>query len=514
MMSMKRTARAVSAAMSLVALATVASANTPLADPIPAKIQQSNIAVKLQLVASGLAAPNFLTGAGDGTGRRFIVDQNGKIRLVMGDGTLQATPFMDVATGGLLGSDVFAPGGSAGEKGLLGLAFHPDFAHVGTDGYGKFYTYTSVNRTTSTDFDDGLSNTATTGPRTDHQSVINEWTMSNPFSNTASTATRREVMRLDEPQSNHNGGMLAFAPDGYMYVGLGDGGQADDGNTATANGHGTNGNGQNTLTVLGKILRIDPLNPTSHVTADPVSGNGKYRNAASNPYDGVVSGTGYDGQHGLKELYAIGLRNPFRFSFDPTTHMFVIGDVGQNSVEEVDRINYLTGAGTNFGWRIKEGSFNFDPDSTNPGFVYNDGPPIYPDPAHIPTLTDPVAQYDHDEGIAVIGGFIYHGSYIGGLDGKYVFGDYAKDISTPSGRLFVADLDTGVIQELALNVPKFFIKGLGEDDQGRIYVMGSLLAGYNGTDTTGVVYLLVPEPGSLLLLGLAGGASLLRRRRA
>src|SRR5256714_1782410 len=234
-----------------------------------------------------------------------------------------------------------------------------------------------------------------------HQSVIAEWQVSAGNPDVIDPATRREVMRIDDPQSNHNGCTLVFRPsDKYLYISLGDGGAAND----SGAGHNpTTGNGQDLTTVLGKILRIDPLPPALTPSSnDPASANGKYRVPISNPF--VVT---TQPANRVAEIYALGLRNVFRFCFDPPSDKLIAGDVGQDHVEEIDLIE----AGKNYGWNRKEGTFLFN--STNGNVSFDSSP----DPA----LTNPLAEYSHDDGIAVLGGFVDPGRAILALPRQDVF---------------------------------------------------------------------------------------------
>ncbi|MFH1717169.1 MAG: PQQ-dependent sugar dehydrogenase [Planctomycetota bacterium] len=428
----------------------------PLEDPIPEPIVKGAVSIELEAVALALTSPVDLKPAADGTGRLFVVDQSGKIYIIL-EGQLQASPFLDIA------SRLVAPLGIIGshdvndfdERGLLGSALHPGFAEPTSPGYHRVYTYTSEPVGGPADF--------TTDPppaEVNHQSVIAEWTVDDSNPNLANPNTRRELLRIDQPQFNHDGGMLAFGPDGYLYISLGDGGAGND----VGEGHGVSGNGQNIHTVHGSILRIDPLSPVATPdSTDIISANGGYRIPAENPFVGV---------DGVDEIFAYGLRNPFRFSFDSATGKLVVADVGQNFVEEIDIVNI----GGNYGWNLKEGTFRFNPSDGNVSDDLNGLPA---------GLIDPVAQYDHDEGISVIGGYIYRGAAIPELFGKYVFGDFSRSFRPADGRLFYADLDTGVVKELIIGVDdrplNLYVKGFGQDLAGEIYLLASSNLGPFGT---------------------------------
>ncbi|MCH7558327.1 MAG: PQQ-dependent sugar dehydrogenase [Planctomycetes bacterium] len=429
----------------------------PLDDPIPEPIEKGTVSIELETIVSGLTAPVYLAHAGDGTGRLFVVDQPGKIWIIE-NGQLLSTPFLDVT------DRVHMPGffgtldvNDFDERGLLGLAFHPGFADPQSPGYQRIYTYTSEQNDFPADF---TTEPLPVGAVFDHQSVITEWAVDTVNSNIIDKSTRREIMRIDQPQFNHDGGMVDFGRDGYLYISLGDGGAGDD----VADGHGATGNGQNKNTVLGSILRIDPLDPmTAASSLDAVSANGRYRIPVDNPFVGI---------DGVDEIYAYGFRNPWRFSFHPDTGDLIVGDVGQNDIEEIDIVH----AGGNYGWNLKEGTFRFDPAT---GTV-ND------DLSGLPGgLIDPVAQYDHDEGITVIGGFIYRGSAIPELWGKYVFGDFSSGFFLADGRLLYADLSTGLIQEFTIGVDDrnlgLYVKAFGQDAEGELYLLAGTNLGPFGT---------------------------------
>jgi glucose/arabinose dehydrogenase len=450
-------------AFTAVALALVSRSWAQLNNPI----LPGNVSASLQPIASGLISPLDLTFAPDATNRLFVADQTGAIRIVS-NGVLQSTPFLDVS-GRLVSL-------SAGydERGLLGMAFDPGFNNPASPGFHTLYTYTSEPVSGAADFTVPLD----PGTSFNCQNVVASWTVNPANPNLVDPASRREIMRMDHPQFNHNGGHLTFGPDGFLYVATGDGGNAND----VGNGHNaTIGNAQDLTNALGKILRIDVhgTNSTNH----------QYGIPASNPFAGVAGD--------VKEIFAYGLRNPYSFSFDSATGSLIAGDVGQNNIEEVDRIL----SGQNYGWHYKEGTFKFNPANGT----------ISSDLSGLPGgLTDPLVEYDHTQGIAVIGGFVYHGSLLPQLDGKYVFGD----LTLHSGELFYADLSTGVIQGLPLApLAGKFLKGFGEDASGEIYVLASSNIGPCGTG--GVVYELVPEPAvAIMIAPVLAAAWFFRRRRS
>src|SRR5712691_179011 len=231
---------------------------TPSPTPLLARINKGVVRIELEQIADGLSAPNDLVPSGDG--RLFVVEQTGTIRIIE-NGSLVVTPFLDLST------RLVALNPDYDERGLLGLAFHPGFNDPASPGFRKFYTYTSEPVSGAADF-----TVPKTGPF-DHQSVVAEWAASAVDLDVADPASRREVLRLDEPQSNHNGGKLAFRPgEPYLYISLGDGGAGND----VGDGHNNiTGNGQDLSTVLGKILRIDPLDPAlTPTSSDPISANG------------------------------------------------------------------------------------------------------------------------------------------------------------------------------------------------------------------------------------------------
>lgn len=315
--------------------------------------------VKLTVVARGLSSPLFVTSPNDGTRRLFIVQKTGSIRILQ-NGRLQSGTFLNISSAVSKG----------GEQGLLGLAFHPAFK-----ANRKYYVdYTDVNGNT----------------------VIREYRASATHPNQTQAGSGRTILRIAQPYANHNGGMLAFGPDGYLYIGMGDGGSGGDpGNRA-----------QSVSTLLGKILRID-VNGTS--------GSRQYRIPATNPYVGRA---------GLDEIWQRGLRNPWRFSFDRATGSLWIGDVGQNRYEEVDRaVRTASGAGrgANWGWRLMEGFHCYNPATG----------------CSTRGLRLPLLEYSHSTNgrCAITGGYVYRGSRIPALAGWYVYGDYCSGevLAVPSG---------------------------------------------------------------------------------
>ncbi|SFE34253.1 sorbosone dehydrogenase family protein [Nitrosomonas sp. Nm166] len=432
----------------------VSAAEKRLDDPIPAPIQKGSIRLRLKQIVSDLTAPNWAVSAPSDPEHLYVGDQDGKLwRINLTNNNKEV--FLDF-------SDVLVPLGISGsgsfdERGFLGFAFHPQYAEN-----GLLYTYTSEPAGDSSDF-----TTIPSGASPNHRSVVKELRL-NSTSSPAVVEEVRVLLTVDQPQFNHNAGALNFGPDNMLYIAFGDGGGADDrdGQDSGGNpiiGHGTDGNGQNPSNPLGSLLRIDP--------AGNNSSNGKYGIPSDNPFIGSDTA--------LPETYAYGFRNPFRFSFDSQTSALVLADVGQNDIEEVN----LVQAGGNYGWALKEGNFRFEPNGNEPGFVT--------DESVAGDFIDPVVQYDHDEGTAIIGGFIYRGNAITALQGKYLFGDVAKT-GQGDGRLFYSD--GSAILELDLteqDQPGFWVLGFGRDADGELYVLSNT----TGTpfETTGAVYKVIPN---------------------
>ena len=364
--------------------------------------------------------------------RLLVASRNGLIYSLQGNELLEQPLFLDMAQAGV-------PITTSGEGGLLGLAFHPDFAVQVAPGAGSVFTYTTeAGGDAVPDF---THPELAAGGGVFH-SVIRQWTVSPDQPDVIDTEIpSRVLMRIDQPQANHNGGDIAFGPDEYLYIALGDGGGGNDNGgspTDPSDGH-TNpgeqtppGNGQDITNVYGSILRIDPLGSNS--------ANGQYGVPPDNPF---VAGEGVD------EIFAYGLRNPYRMSFDRQAGQLYVGDVGQSQREEVDVIV----SGGNYGWVVKEGTRIHRPGFDTTGMI------------------DPLAEYDHSEGNSVIGGFVYRGQQIPELVGKYVFGDLGQS----RGRLFYLDPFDPEIHEFLLDADGQTINdpiwGFGEDAAGELYVL-------------------------------------------
>ena len=488
--------------------------STSFADPpwdpgngtVFAPITTTDVDIGLELVAEGLTAPLKGVVAPGLPNILFVVDQPGLIwaidltadRPVSCPGpdcplffaVAANLPGLGLVDLGCVPESNDAFGGSFDERGLLGLAFHRNFASN-----GRFYTYTSEKN-------DGTPTFPTTTATPDHQNVIREWVADNPSDGSPGATHSKELMRVDWPQFNHDGGDLAIrASDGTLFISMGDGGGADDRDgqffidcgseptTASAMvGHGLGGNGQNLTNPLGKILRIDVDGSNS--------ANGKYGIPGNNPFAGAGSGV-------VKEIFAFGLRNPYRFSFDMKNGKLYVGNSGQNDLEEVE----LVDSGANLGWPIMEGTLFFDHNGDDAGFATPDDPGTAVDPpALAPNLVDPIAEYDtHHEGHAVIGGFVYRGSEIKQLKGRYVFGDFSVIFRFPIGpqdygRLFHLLPGMGPnfnrIQEFQIvpsNNLSMALLGWGEDADGELYPMGNT-SGLPFFDE-GVVLKIVPADG-------------------
>jgi glucose/arabinose dehydrogenase len=342
------------------------------------------------IVQGGLVRPAYVTHAGDD--RLFIVEQPGRIRLLR-NGQLLAQPFLDIA-------DKVTTDGN--EQGLLSVAFHPAFQQN-----GQFF----VNYTR----------------RGDGATVIERYTLAVTDPDRADVRSGQVLLVIAQPEANHNGGLIKFGPDGYLYVGMGDGGGRGD-------QHGAIGNGQDPQSLLGKLLRLDVTNQAT------------YAIPASNPFN--------------TEIWASGVRNPWRFSFDRATGDLFIADVGQNAFEEVNFQPAASAGGENYGWRIMEASHCYNP----------------PEGCNQAGLVPPIAEYSHNEGgCSVTGGYVYRGSQYPAMQGVYFFGDYCSGIiwslqRNGDGWQMTKRLEAGVR-----------ISSFGEDVNGEVYVV----------DHSGAIYHLV-----------------------
>ncbi len=395
-----------------------------LLPPIP----QGDVRIELRTVVTGLSGLTALMDAGDGSGRLFAMTVDGSIRILR-DGALQPDPFLDLTARTVTG----------GERGLLGLAFHPRFAEAGSLGFGTLYTYGSERVSGRPDFTTTLP--LPPGIVMDHQGVLTEWRVDPANPDRVDPASAREILRIDEPQSNHNGGAIAFGPDGYLYLSLGDGGAGSD----VGPGHSLQGNAQDLSNVYGSILRID--------VSGAGGGNGRYGVPADNPFVGVP---------GLDEIYAYGLRNPWRMSFDPLTGDLYAGDVGQSSVEELNHIV----RGGNYGWPLKEGSFAYNR-STGA---------VSPDTGALPPgLVDPLFEYDHEQGRAVIMGYVYRGQSLPEIEGRIVFGDLLSANPADGGRVFYADRSGSPVLEFGIEPGDRplgeALYSFGRDANGELYLL-------------------------------------------
>ena len=341
------------------------------------RFDPDDVDLELERVAAGFESPLLVTHAGDGSGRLYVVEQSGLIRMIE-DGEVVRTPFLDI-------SDLTEAGG---EQGLLGLAFHPAFERDRR----FFINYTDT---------EGDTVVASYGVADDGV--------------TADPDSAHTILKLDQPYSNHNGGHVAFGPDGYLYIGMGDGGSAGD----------PEENGQNLDALLGKMLRID------------VDAGDPYAIPDDNPFA--------DGG-GAPEIWAYGLRNPWRFSFDEPSGTLWIGDVGQDQLEEIDRVP-ADRPGLNYGWNLMEGSRCYQGSCDASGKVL------------------PVTEYDHDDGCSITGGFVYRGDEFPDMRGGYFFSDYC------SGTIWAIDANAnGPVKPDVLLESGGSISSFGVDEDGELYV--------------------------------------------
>jgi glucose/arabinose dehydrogenase len=450
--------------------------------------------IALEPVSVGqIVAPVGIANAADGTNRLFVLDQRGKINIIQ-NGSLLGTPFID------LGPRLVAERANFDERGLLGLAFHPNFGLANQPGNDKFYVFYSATSPLASNDPVNPVNT---------RSTIAEYSVPSLGSNTADFNSERILLQFDKPQFNHNGGNLAFGPDGLLYISTGDGGGAGDDDAGHTGGSaasppGALGNAQDRTNFMGKILRID-VNGTA---------NGQYTIPADNPFVGVGGGV-------KEEIYAYGFRNPWRATFDTGpggTGRLIVADVGQNLVEEID----VVVKGGNYGWRVDEGTRTFD------GTVVIN--PVVP-------LIDPIAEYAHpgagiglpEFGISITGGEMYRGSQFPELAGKYIFGDFSTAFNPANGvMLGMEETSPGVFALAQLNVVGGnpigrYITAFGTDENGEIYVatkttLAASGLGPNGQPTGAIFHVVaIPEPGGVSMILAAAmlwvGRARVRRAR-
>lgn len=419
--------------------------------------------VDVKTIAQNFVSPIGLVAIPDHSKRLAVIDQIGKIWIIDANGNTLPTPFLDVS------SKMVALSPGYDERGLIGLAFHPDYKNN-----GRFFVYYQLPPRPG-------------GPQTgvawNNLSRIAEFKVSAGNPNMADMSTEKVILEMDDPQSNHNGGTLAFGPDNYLYIAIGDGGAAND----VAPGHvedwypvNAGGNGQDiTANLFGNILRLD------------IDHGSPYAIPADNPF---VNKTGRD------EIYAYGFRNPFRFSFDMSgSHELFAGDAGQVLWEEVSVVK----KGGNYGWNVKEGTHCFNaannlttlpncPDRDNLGNKLID--PVI----ELVNWQNPLAASAEHRATTVIGGNVYRGHSIPGFQGKYIFGTFSQSPTTTDGELFIAN-PSGTnhlwnFDEISLkshpNDIGYYLKGFGQDLNGEIYLTVSSRLGPAGT--TGKVLKLVP----------------------
>lgn len=358
------------------------TATRPPVSLTPAPFDPAALNLDLDLIADSLNAPVYVTHAGDGSGKLFVVEQPGTIRIVT-NGQAHAAPFLDIRS--IVGS-------RGNEQGLLSVAFHPDFANNSL----FFVNYTDLNGDT----------------------VVARYSASDD-PDLADPTSARTILTLDQPAANHNGGLLLFGPDGYLYIGTGDGGRAGD----------PWGNAQNPQVLLGKMLRLD------------VDAGEPYAIPPDNPFTGEPAVR--------DEIWALGLRNPWRYSFDRATGDLYIADVGQNNWEEIDFQSAKSPGGENYGWNRAEGFHCFAP-ATN---------------CDQSELSPPVVEYGHDTGCSVTGGYVYRGSAFPEMAGVYLYGDFC------SGRIWGLYRDgTGEWATTVLLDSDLSISSFGEDETGELYL--------------------------------------------
>ena len=404
---------------------------------------RADVDVRLEPLVSGVNTPLAMVQP-KGDDRLFVIEQFGRVRIIK-DGELVAEPFLDIR------NEIPTLYSDFDERGLLGIAFHPDF-----QSNGRFYVAYSAHL----DFQGDLAKQFWW----DHTNVVAEYRVSADDPDVADPKTARIISSIDWPQFNHNGHWIAFGSDGMLYISTGDGGYANDWGI----GHNvTTGNGQDLTELRGKILRID------------VDGGSPYKVPDDNPFVG--------NRDAQPEIWAYGLRNPWRCSFDMGSDMLICGDVQQNSYEEVSVIT----KGANLGWRRMEATHCFEYAK----------PDDHPSSCDQSGLTLPILEYqnctakpDGCKGISVIGGYVYRGSHAP-WNGKYFFGDWSKSFAERDGQIFVATNNGGNWTMEHVNVTNMegkspYVLGFAQDNDGEVYVLSSITTGPVGSLDT--IYKIVP----------------------
>ena len=414
------------------------------------------VTVTLEEVASGFTSPVTMVPE-PGTGRIFIIDQIGVVKILDKSGNLLDQPFMD------LSGRMVKLNSSYDERGLLGFAFHPNYSRN-----GKFYVYYSAPMEDWAP--DNFNNIST----------LSEFQVSDT-GDQAVMDSEKVLMQIPEPYMNHEGGTLVFGPDGYLYLSLGDGGNANDvgrGHVSDWYDKNEGGNAQNiTANLLGKIIRLDVDNRSDQKF-------GVYGIPQDNPFVG---------KEGLDEIYAYGFRNPYRMSFDMggNKRLFA-GDAGQELWEEID----LVEKGGNYGWNVKEGAHFFSTANPKDPNAITDGPTEDPRGNKLidPIIEIPNAKNNDGVGLVVVGGYVYRGSQVPELDGNYIFGMWSTSESDSSGKAFTAtEGSDGKWSYRPLNVSGTkdgslgaYLLAFGQDEQGEVYALTTQTRGPTGD--TGKVY--------------------------
>jgi glucose/arabinose dehydrogenase len=431
---------------------------TPLVTPRPV--------LRLEKIAGGFSSPMMIAVPGDGTGRMFVVDQIGLVKIITPDQKVQSEPFLDLRDRMVR----LSPGYD--ERGLLSLAFHPDYKNN-----GRVFVY----------YSSPLQPGALAGWSCTNR--LSEFRVMAGNPDKVDVNSEKVILTVDKPFQNHNGGPLRFGPDdGYLYLALGDGGRSDD----TGTGHTTGtGNAQDTTKLYGKIIRID--------VDSPGTGGRMYAIPPDNPF---VATPGY-----APEIYASGFRNPAYLSFDAGgNHSLTTANAGQALFESV----FIVDKGGNYGWNIREGTHCFNP-------ADDSKPPVSPCPvtgSHGEPLIGPIIETGHDVGNVIIGGYIYRGTTLPELAGKYVFGGWSTGFTRGDGTLLVATPPPGfeismyprsvanltpadntmwTIQEFRVtNSPNgrvnAYVTGFGEDASHELYVLTSMKSGPDPAASTGEIW--------------------------